>query len=247
MSTFSLLLRSLDQTLDRSALEDASVAVRSMARADAARLLREMNGILVSRLEWADATAFQQALLDRSFPTDIVADAEIPSLHQGFQIQSVTIREEVMLLTDSMGRERVKPISELVFIASGFVNRLDMRTETHQFLDFSGPRGGAPSVVTERELVEENKTLFRIDFFFWTDPHRIQLLLGEDTTVFHQGRPVRLRDSGSLQTLVTAMSALLPPERLGMDPGAPVRRIHPNLRSYENGIRWHFHRLKPPA
>lgn len=244
MSTFSLLLESPDQKIDRTTLEDASVSVRSIARADCARLHHEMNGILVSRLDRSDADAFHHALLARKFPTRVVADADIPTLHQGFQIQSVTIREEVLLLNDSMGRERVKPVSDLVFIASGFVNRLDIRSETKHFIDYSGPRGGAPAVGTERELIEEDKTVFRLDFFFGSDPHRLHLLLAEDSAIFHQGRPARLRDTAALLELTRSMATLLPPDRLSIDE-VPPGRIHPNLRSYESGIRWHFHRLKP--
>ncbi len=248
MPTFSLLLESPDQEIDRTSLEDASVSVRSIARADCARLHREMNGILVSGLDQGDAEAFHRALLTRNFPTRVVADADIPTLHQGFQIQSITIREEVLLLTDSMGRERVKPISDLVFIASGFVNRLEVRSETKHFIDYSGPRGGAPSVVTERELIEENQSAFRMDFFFWSDPHRLQWVLAEDSAIFHQGRPIRLRNTEALLRVSQSMAALLPPERLSIDACTPGHtRIHPNLRSYENGIRWHFHRLKRTA
>jgi hypothetical protein len=46
METFSLLQTSLDQTIDRQSMEEASVAVRSVARADCAKLQRELFGIL---------------------------------------------------------------------------------------------------------------------------------------------------------------------------------------------------------
>lgn len=193
MPTFSLLLKSLDQTIDRKSLEDASVSARSIARADCARLHREMSGILVSQLEMDEAVAFQQALRARNFPTDVVADADIPALPPGLQIQRIEHRDEVLVLTDSMMRERVRPLSDLVFLAAGFVNRLDFKTETRQFLDFGGPRGGAPSMVTERELVEENETQFRVDFFFWSEPHRLHAVLSDETTIFHEGNPVRMR------------------------------------------------------
>ena len=50
METFSLLQESLDQSIDRQSLEDASDAAPSVARADCGRLQRELFGILISRL-----------------------------------------------------------------------------------------------------------------------------------------------------------------------------------------------------
>lgn len=44
---------------------------------------------------------------------------------------------------------------------------------------------------------------------------------------------------------MTAMASLLPPERLNAElRDHDAWRVHTNLRSYENGIRWNFHRLK---
>jgi hypothetical protein len=246
VGTFSLLQVSLDQEIDRHSLEDASMAVPSVARADCARLQRELFGIVISGLQHQEALAFQTELARRGFSTEMVADSELPVLHESFQIQRIEHRDEVLVLTDSMGRERVRPLSDLVFLSAGLVNRLDFKTETRQFLDFSGPRGGAPSVVTERKLVEEKELWFRLDFFFWSGPNRMHAALGKGNVLFHQDKPLRLKDEAALRELLVSMASLLPVERLNSCLSEPRSiRVYPNLQCYEEEIRWHFRRLKP--
>jgi hypothetical protein len=80
---------SLDQTIDRESLEEASVVVPSVARADCAHLQRDLFGIVVSNLPLEEARAFQAELKRRGFPTDVVADEELPVLHEPFTIQRI--------------------------------------------------------------------------------------------------------------------------------------------------------------
>lgn len=249
METFSLLQTSLDQTIDRASLEDASDAVRSVARADCARIQRELFGIVISNLERDEALAFQTALLKRNFPTELVADRDLPVLHESFQVQRIDHRGEVLVFTDSMGRERTRPLTDLVFLTGGFLNRIEFKTEWHQHLDFSGSEGrggGMPRLTNEREFKEENELQFRLDFFFWAEPNRLHAVLGKETAIFHQGKPLRLKDRGGLIGMMSALAELLPPARVNSVLRAPASgRVYSNLQSYENEIRWHFHRLKP--
>ena len=249
MDTYSLLQTSLDQTIDRSSLEEASVAVPSVARADCAKLQRELFGILVSGLTRDEALAFQAELRRHGFPTDLVADRELPVLHHSSQVQRIERRDEVLLLTDSMGRAQARPITDLVFLAAGFLNRSKFKTEWHQHLDFGSRRDdGMPRLVTEREFKEETELEFRLDFFFWTTPNRLNVSLGKETAIFHQGKQLRLRDTLGLRALTDIMARLLPPERRNAylrDPDS--RPLYPGISCYEEEIRWQFHRLKTPT
>lgn len=248
METFSLLQTSLDQVIDRRALEDASVVVPSVARADCARLQRELFGIVVNGLPHQEAIAFQAELARRDFPTEVVADRELPVLHESFQIQRIERRGEVLVLTDSMGRERARPLTDLVFLAAGFLNCVEFKTEVDYHFDYN-PRGKSfPKWVRESEFRGKPALRFRVDFFLWASPNRMHANLGEETAIFHEGRALRLRDDESLRKLLVAMASLLPAERLNSclrEPG--IKRIYPNLQCYEEEIRWHFRRLKPPA
>jgi hypothetical protein len=249
VQTFSLLQTSLDQLIDRRSLEDASQAVLSVARADCARLQRELFGIVISGLPHEEAMAFQAELARRDFSTEVVADRNLPVLHESFQIQRIESRCEVLVLTDSMGREQVRPLPDLVFLAGGFLNRIEFKTEWHQHLDFSGSEGrggGMPRLINEREFKEETELQFRIDFFFWSAPHRLNATLGRETAIFHQGRPLRLKNDDALRELLVTMASLLPADRLNSCLREPQSiRIYPNLQCYEEEIRWHFRRLMP--
>lgn len=245
METFSLLFKSLDQTITRESLEEASDAAASVARADCPRLLRENSGILVSRLPRDEAYAFQASLAGRGFETEVVADAALPILHETYQIQRVETRDEVLVLTDSMGRERVRPLTDLVFLAAGFLNRVEFKTEVHERLEYGTGYKGMPQVVTHRELKEETEQIFRMDFFFWSEPNRFHLHLTNETSIFHQGTPIRMKLRGVIERMMSDLAMLLPPERLNRPMREPTRsRVYPNLTSYENEVRWHFHRLK---
>lgn len=245
METFSLLQETLDQGIDRQSLEEASDAAPSVARADCARLQRELFGILISRLGRDEALAFQAALKLRKFPTELVADKQLPILHESFQIQRVEVRGEVLVLTDSMGRERTRPLSDLVFLAAGFFNRIEFKTELHDRLEFGTGYKGMPQVVTDREIKEEAELNFRLDFFFWAEPNRLHASLRDETAIFHQGEVVRMKNRAAIDKLLAAMSALLPPERLNSVLRDPkTARVYPTFQCYESEIRWHFHRLK---
>lgn len=86
MSTLALLQRSLDQAISREAMEEASTAAPMIARGDCARLQRELFGIVVRRLDEANARAFQDALRRYGFETDIVPDEELFDLPTPFGV-----------------------------------------------------------------------------------------------------------------------------------------------------------------
>ena len=248
METFSLLLKSLDQTITRESLEEASDSAASVARADCPRLLRENSGILVSYLPSEEAHAFQAALACRGYETEVVADAALPVLHETYQIQRVETRDEVLVLTDSMGRERIRPFTDLVFLAAGFLNRIEFKSEWRQTIETPKRSHYGPpmqKLVSKIEHVEETEQVFRMDFFFWAEPNRFHLLLTNETSIFHQGTPIRMKLRAAIERMMSDLAKLLPPERLNRPMREPaVPRVYPSLTSYENEIRWHFHRLK---
>ena len=129
MDTCSLLQVSLAQTTARESLEDASVVVRSVARGDCARLQRELFGILISGLAKEEATTFQAELKRRNFPTEVVADQDLPQLYEPFKVQRFEVKGEVLLFTDAMGRSQTRPLTDLVFLAGGFLQALKLKSD----------------------------------------------------------------------------------------------------------------------
>ena len=244
MSTFALLQLSLDQRIERHAFEDASAAVASVARADCATLHRDLYGIVVSNLTEEEAMAFQAELAQRRYPTAIVADSDLPVLHDGYQIQHIECLDGNLLLTDSMGHQRVRPVVDLRFLAAGFIQRLHFRTEWDQHLDSGLDSNGAARLVTERELHEQTELEFRLDFFFNTAPERQYATLCKKSMIYYQSGPLLLRDTTGLIQLSSAVADLLPPERMNTFLRNPQAHPHyPGLHSYEEEIRWYFHRL----
>jgi hypothetical protein len=244
MNHFSLLQLSLDQKIERRAFEDASDSVPSVARADCAMLHRHLYGIVASNLPEQDARAFQAELAQRDFPTLVVPDRELPLLEDSFQIQQIEVREQNLVLTDSMGHPRIRPVAELVFLAAGAVSRLHFKSGWNQHLDSGIESHGAARLVTEHELYEKSEIEFRLDFFFSTRPERQHASASAESIIIYQGTPLSLRDSDGLRALTTAMAELLPPERLSPLFHHPGFHPHyPTLRDYQNEIRWHFHRL----
>lgn len=247
MSTYSLLQVSLDQTIDRESLEEASVAVPSVARADCAHLQRDLFGIVVSNLPLEEARAFQAELKLRGFPTDVVADHELPVLHDPFTIQRIEIKDKALLFTDTMGRQQTRVLDDLVFVAGGFLTQSKMKSvmvmessspaRLHSFQD--------PAHLERRHRIQDMPE-FRLDFFFWSAPNRLRTSVSAESTMFFQNHPLRLRDTALLLGAMMDLRELLPPDRVGAGlKRSDTSNFYPSLRSYEEEIRWHFHRLTP--
>ena len=247
MATYSLLQVSLDQTIDRATLEEASDVVKSVARADCAHMQRDLFGIVVSNLPLDEAQAFQAELKRRGFPTDVVADDELPALHEPFTIQRIDINKDSLVFTDTMGKAKTRAIPDLVFVAGGFLTRSKMKSVLVMESDSArGPQARQP--VLEQQHRFEDVPEFRLDFFFWSAPNRLRASVSSESVMFFRGRPMRLRDTVLLRGAMMDLQELLPPERVGAGlKRSDTKNFYPSLHSYEEEIRWHFHRLKPPA
>jgi hypothetical protein len=238
MSSYSLLQVSLDQTISRESLEEASTSVSSIARADCVIMQRDLFGILISGLPLDDAKAFQAALKRFHLQTDIVADEQIPILHEAFTIQRIDLKKDKLVFTDMMGREQVRPIEDLVFVAGGFLTRTRTRAG---LVVVDGETPGRPQ--TQEEIPE-----FRLDFFFWSSPNRLRASVSSESLVFFRERPLRLRDTALLLGAMMDLAELLPGERVGSGlKRTDTNNCYLSLRSYEEEIRWHFYRLKGNA
>lgn len=247
MSTFSLLQVSLDQIIDRESLEEASTAVRSIARADCAVMQRELFGIVVSGLSFEEATAFQAELKRFGFPTEVVADQEIPVLHEAFTIQRVNFNKGALLFSDTMGREQSRPLEDLVFVAGGFLTQTRMKST---LVEAANPSREPRIRITqlERQYSAQETPGFRLDFFFWSSPNRLRATVSAESMMFFRERPLRLRDTALLLGAMMDLQELLPPERVGSGlKRLDTKAAYPSLRCYEEEIRWHFHRLKSKA
>jgi hypothetical protein len=248
MITYSLLQDSLGQTISREALEEASMVVPSVSRADAPAIVRGLFGIIVSGMPRADALAFQRELAGRKIPTEVVEDRAVPLLHEAFRIQRLEIRDEVLVFTDAAGRVQERQRHELVFAAGGPLLNIRFQTEKKEapysmFSKRTGYRGRAATTPVTRSW-EETVSEFRLDFFFSGLPNRLCGVVSERSVMFLHGRPLRLRERALLLGAMMDCRSLLPPERLNEGlKQCELERSYPSLQAYEEEIRWHFHRL----
>lgn len=247
MSTYSLPQATLDQTIDRETLEEASDVVESVARADCAHIQRDLFGIVVSNLPLDEARAFQEELKRRGFPTDVVADDELPVLHEPFTIQRIDFDKDTLLFTDMMGRVQTRPMPDLVFVAGGFLTQNKLKSALMMETDaVRGPQARQPRLEQQHRFQDVPE--FRLDFFFWSSPNRLRASVSADSMMFFSGRPVRLRDTALLLGAMMDLQEILPSERVGSGlRRTDTKNFYPSLRSYEEEIRWHFHRLKSQA
>lgn len=245
---FSILQTSLDQEIPLAALEAAADASESIVRADVLALHRDLFGIIVSALPFAEAQAIHAALKGHGVPTAIVADDDLPVLHEPFTIQRIHFGKDELLFTDMMGREQFRPIADLVFVAGGFLIETKSKSKfapAPGLLDARTSSGEWQPPTSTREYSVEEMRTFRLDFFFTTDaPNRLRASVSTESMMFFRDRPVRLRDTALLLGAMMDLQDLLPPERLGSGLlRADTDTVYPSKRSYEEEIRWHFHRL----
>ena len=244
--TYSLLQISLDPIIDRESLERASDSVPSVTRADCAFIHRDLFGIVISGLLLQEANTFKVALEQQGFATEVVADHEIPVLHEPFTIQRIHFHGEALVFTDMMGREQSRPLEDLAFVAGGFLTQSKLKTVHVMEIGNQGASHRALHLSRlERQVKTENFPEFRLDFFWGSSPNRLRASISATSVMFFRDSPLRLKDSASLLGLMVSLRELLPTERVSAGlKRSDAKNFYPSLRSYEEEIRWHFHRLK---
>ncbi len=245
MKTYSVLLKSLQPQLTRKELEEISVKVPSIARADCARISADWFGILCSGLELPDALAFQEGLRGRGCETEIVIDHEVPALHEDFRCQRVELENDAIILTSSMGRRFTRPKADLVFISSGFLDKERLVTSVELQLETRHTSNGSYTLPVQKTVRKtEERSFFRVDFFFSSDPRRTSLETSEESVMFYGERLLRLRNTTEILVLMVDLQSLLPPERMNCGlRNLSTQTLYPSMNAYQEELRWAFHRL----
>jgi hypothetical protein len=245
--TYSLLQSSLEQRIGYEGFEKAIASVDSLAAADAPGLYDDLFGIVVSNLTRPEAELLKLELAGRGFPTEVVADRDLPVLPEEFRVQRLEIGDSELVFTDSAGRTHERPRADLVFVAAGFLIRQRLKTEEVMRWDIRrAGRRVVESIKPVAELRVKSLPEFRADFFFWSEPRRLQMCLTAEAVIFHRSKPLRLRNAEALHEFLRELRTLLPPERVNSgvaNAGADLG--YPNLSAYHEEIRWRFFRLMP--
>jgi hypothetical protein len=244
---YALLQRSLDQTIDRESLEDAAVASRSIPRPDCARLQKELFGIVVDNLDREHALALQGELNRRNFPTDVVDQAQLAALNEPASGQEFKITSQALVIVDLYENEVEYPWEKFVFAAAGYVLRIADRpvgTHLEPATDPFRARYGGVEVVVDRKL--QNVPQFRSEWFFDTEPYRLQWIWDRESIVRVNQAPIRLREHEKFVLLLQQLTSFLPAERLN----GGVRKlstggyfVYPSVHAFEEEIIWSFYQL----
>ncbi len=243
--TYALLQLSLDQTISRQELEEASLAAPSVARADCALLQRELFGVVVDKLPYEEAEALQAALRARNFPTELVEQSALPVLPPPKRETALRLADAGLVLVDLYGHETLYPKEQFVFGAAGYVLRLRQRVAgQHEEVVYRGRYGTRTRTVTDYRLQDVPE--FRLEMFFSAEPYRLQWVLDPDNTIHVHARPVSFRAQDRLDELIRQLAALFPAERLNLG----IRKlsageyfVYPSVRAFEEEIVWSFYRL----
>lgn len=244
--SYALVQKSLEQTIDRRDLEEASVHVPSVARGDCARLHRNLFGIVVTGLSRDEAIAFQVALEYFHFPTEIVADAEIPRLPDPVVRRGIRFETAELIALDGLGRESPYPWREMQFATGGFVetskvkhDRMLIRNPYYN----SGARIPGPMFVVGKRETEAPTLQFRLELYFPREPYRLQFRADKNALFRCDDALLRFRELKSFAIILRRIAQLLPQERLGLGIRAAQKGrdfLYPNPSCLEEEVIWHI-------
>src|SRR5690625_2834831 len=247
--TFALVQKSLDQSIDRKTLEEASVHVPSVARGDCARLHRELFGIVVDGLPHDEAIAFQIALEHFNFPTEIVPSNAIPALPPATIQRGIRFGENELIALDGLGRENRYPWSEAQFAAGGFLNAVRFATDLRVVRNPNAAyRGRSYDRTTQAFVIDkieqEVKELkFRFEIFLTCEPYRLQFKAGKDSLFRFENQLLRFHQKEILFQILQRIGKLFPKNRQSLAIQAATENrffLYPSRSALEEEIVWHL-------
>jgi hypothetical protein len=246
---YALFQKNLNQTIDHKVLEHASVHVPSVARGDCARLARELFGIVVDKLPYEEAVAFQIALAHFGHETDLVSHDQIPTLPDPVRRRGIRFAGPSFTAIDGMGREQHFPWTEVQFAAGGFVDVLKYVHKERLEFDHSG-RGtmhGMPLPRLELTRGDEPKreNEFRLELFLSCPPFRLQFPAHRESMLRVDETILRFHQQSLFDDLLVRVARLFDPSCLNQGLHAALRNermVYPSLRAWDEELTWHLHR-----
>lgn len=242
---YALVQKTLDQSIDRKALEEASVHAPSVARADCARLSNQLFGVVVTALPHNEAIAFQTALEHFGFSTEVVAQEELPLLTPPKFRRGIRIQGDIFNAIDGLGREDGHSWNEVQFAAGGFIATTKIGSENSFGWNYRlGGRGNVEKtvrVVKRAKDVKERE--FRLEFFLSREPWRLQFRAGQETVFRYNDAFLRFRQQEQFLALLQQVAGLLPPGCLSLGVLAATRGesfTYPSIPAFEEEITWHL-------
>ena len=155
--------------------------VKHLAEADAARLAREVSGLLIKNLSLDEGLAVQKELQAEGIPTEVVPAAQLPKLPDARFVKRLELQPQALLVYDPLGRALPVPWTELTLLAAGAVRHFGItQTTTQEWVRSYNPIGGLGFTLQTdvRHGVEDNLQ-FRLEIFLGRAALRFEI---ESTT-----------------------------------------------------------------
>lgn len=247
---FAVLQRSLEQPLDREKLADALARTGSLTRYDSFRLHKELFGIVARDLSRGDAEALQRALAECEYSTDVVDQADLPRIPDVTAPLAIRFGSDGIVFSDFYGRDLLRPWSQLSFACAGHLLRLrDTPTKRMEWNIQPGPRGSIRREVILADARRlENQNEFRLEFFFASEPPRVQSVLTDETFLRVDDRVIRLHNVEKLAGVLRFLATALPATHTNLGirhAGDAEPFVYPSVAAFEEEIVWSLYRRQP--
>jgi len=244
---YAVLQTSLDQPITREALEAAVMSTQTFTKPDCARLQRELFGFVAEKLSQEDALGLQAGLRAQGIETEVIDEADLPTLPTPHRPQSFMLSNDGVTLTDFAGQSTLVPISTLVFAAGGHLKHPHVAERKSELVLKSGPSQG---IVAELKMVPAKQPKevleFRIEFYVTQNPFRFQCILDDKTALRANDQILKLRDRDQLDDLLLTLADTLPSDQtnLGIKKAAAGEDfVYPSVHAFEEEIVWSLYRM----
>ena len=175
----------VQKSLDPPSVEQLRRAFRalpSLTDADAAIMLRDAFGILVERLELADAGRLLQALAAEGVAAEMVDQKSLPPLPPPRPLHRAECSAEAFVAYDHLGRAQPIEWPHVILIAAGAVALTEFKRIVEEKIVYrhtDGRGGSMPTVDIEQKDKEERNVRLILELFLDAAPGRFRIAAHE--------------------------------------------------------------------
>jgi hypothetical protein len=165
--------------------------VKHLAEADAARLAREVRGLLIKNVSLEEGLAVQTALQAEGVLTEVVPAGELPALPVAKFVKRLELQPQALLVYDPLGRALPVPWSEVTLLSAGAVRHFGItESATQEWVRSYNPMGGLGfTLQTEVRHDIEDQQQFRLEIFLGRAAMRFEIEAATFLFKFVSDRP----------------------------------------------------------
>ncbi len=191
--------------------------VKHLAEADAARLAREVRGLLIKNVSLEEGLAVQKALQAEGVPTEVVPASELPKLPNAKFVKRLEFQPQALLVYDPLGRALPVPWTEVSLLSAGAVRHFGItESTTQEWVRSYNPMSGLGfALQTEVRHEVEDNLQFRLEIFLGQAAMRFEIEAATFLFKFIFNRP-ELNAGEKLALLVQRLARQAPEATLNL-------------------------------